>query len=1421
MEILHDRGPAHSQDRWKAGSGYLIGGRLVLTVAHNVDYRDRHGGDEQLLVRTIAGSRWTARVVLVCDERSQVDLALLEITSPEFDDDPPPVSFAQVNRDNPAPVADCWAVGFPRSAEAGAVLSEGSRRDTSEVRGEILPGAKLRAGLLSFQVTSTPQSLQDQAESAWQGMSGAVVFATDELGSERAVGVVSAHHRPEGESALTVVPVTAITAWPAAAQWWHELGVPDAHALPVLPRLSVAEQQRSRLAGELALKEHWDPRGRGVERAARPGWFFTGRRQALSEMVAWLTAAPDPTDNVRVVTGGPGSGKSAVVARLVTMSDPRCRSGMPGPPAADDPAADLPAGALDVAVHARSALTGEVVSALAAAAGASQADADGLTDRLLKRRETFTIAVDALDEADDPRGLARMLRRLASETADAGVRLLIGTRPGGPDRRLITDLGLSAHGDDSALIDLDLPAYLDIDDLADYVRRRLLLTGVPPGPGQPDTPYRGREALAGQVAEAVASAAYPAFLIGQLVSRALVLRGHPLSPGDAGWREFPTTVAAAMDDYLASVAGPDGQDRVEDLLRPLAYARGDGLPLDDAGLWPRLATALARPGRSYQPGDVATLLDTAADYLVESVLTGQASYYRLYHQALSDRLRERDQQRAQPAGAMQTIYHCLLDTVTAVPPGEGMRRWGGADPYVLRHVVQHAADAGRLDELLTDPGFLVHADPATLIASLPVAVSESAQLTAAVYRTSVAGHPRGSPTGRRDMLAVDAARFRASTLLRGLVSVADVSGSGWRPRWATGGQLSSTALRATLAGHKYRVAGVACAELGDRRVAVTVGWDGTLRIWDLLSGTQVGGPLTSSNDNLFAVACTELDGRPIAVTGGRDQAVRVWDLAGRTQVGEPIIHNEPVSAVACTELGGRPVAVTAGRDAAVRIWDLGSRTQIGDPLTGHDTWVQTVACTELDGRPIAVTAGRDGAVRIWDLGSRTQIGDPLTGHTGWIETVACRQLDGRPIAISGDTDGGVRMWDLRQRIQIGDLPTGRTNMVGAVACAQPDGQPVAVASGEVIQLWDPSRRTQVGDPLIGHTDLVTAVACTLLDGQPVAVTGSMDETVRLWDLAPGRRIGNPLTGHTDLVTAVAWAQFHDAYVAVTGDTAGMVQLWELSTGTAIGDPIPAHTGKVSAIACTELHGRPVAVTRGWDHTVRVWDLSNGKPVGQPLTGYANRVSALACAQLGGEPVAATAGVNTDGHGVVRVRRLVDGAVVGRLMTGHLGMVEAVACTQREGRPVAVTAGGDSTIRVWDLATGAAIGDPIRNPLPGIHVAEALACTEIDDRPVAVTAGGRDCTVVVWDLITGAIMGEPLIAHTDWVTTVACTQLHDRPVAVTAGHDRTVRIWDLRAGRQINWFELPGPASAVDITPSGDIMAAIGWDLVCLEQTTGE
>ena len=884
--------------------------------------------------------------------------------------------------------------------------------------------------------------------------------------------------------------------------------VPSAR-VPGPGAVGYVDQQRSRLTGERALQQHWDPRGRGVERAARPGWFFTGRHRVLSELVTWLTAAPAPADNVRVVTGGPGSGKSAVLARLVTVSNPGYRAEMPEALTHGDPAADLLPGAIDVAVHARAAATDEVISALAAEAGALPADLDGLIELLLERGEPFTIVVDALDEADNPPTLALTLRRLASETADAGVRLLVGTRPGGPGRQLITDLGLTARDDDPCLIDLDSPRYLSLEDLAEYVRRRLLLTDVASTTAGSDTPYRDRDSLARQVADAVARAAYPAFLIGQLVSRSLLLRNQPVSPGDPSWQDFPTTVTAAMDQYLASIGNHAGQGRIEDLMRPLAYARGDGLPHDDSELWARLATALARPGRSYTNRDVASLLDTAADYLIETVITGQAAYYRLYHQALADRLRERDQQHRRPVSAAQTVYRCLLDTVARVP--DGTFNWPTAHPYLHSQLAGYAADADQLTTLVDDPGFLISADPAGLFSALQRPGQPLIGNTQ-VYRHAYPSLPSGpDKRGERASYLQLAARRHHARLADQLAQLP--LARPWTACWVYGDEPDYP--HYIVGRHEAAVHAVAVGKRKGRPVVISASEDRTVRVWDLESGELVLGPLTGHDGPVNAVTVAERIGRLVVISASEDRTVRVWDLeSGELVLGPLTRHDGPVNAVTVAERIGRPVIVS-GSYRAVRVWDLESGELVLGPLTGHHGRVNAVTVAERAGRPVIVSGG--GSVRVWDLESGEFVLGPLTGHDGGVYGVAAGERGDGPVIVSGGADQAVRVWDLE--------------------------------SGELVL-----------GPLTGHEGLVDTVLVGMRAGRPVIVSGGTDQAVRVWDLESGEFVLGPLTGHDGGVCAVAVGERGDGPVIVSGGRDQTVRVWPLESDDPTPDRRSSRTG---------------------------------------------------------------------------------------------------------------------------------------------------------------------------------------------------------------------------------------------------------------------
>ncbi|MGH3912394.1 MAG: hypothetical protein ACRDTC_03125, partial [Pseudonocardiaceae bacterium] len=78
---------------------------------------------------------------------------------------------------------------------------------------------------------------------------------------------------------------------------------------------------------------------------------------------------------------------------------------------------------------------------------------------------------------------------------------------------------------------------------------------------------------------------------------------------------------------------------------------------------------------------------------------------------------------------------------------------------------------------------------------------------------------------------------------------------------------------------------------------------------------------------------------------------------------------------------------------------------------------------------------------------------------------------------------------------------------------------------------------------------------------------------------------------------------------------------------------------------------------------------------------------------------------------------------------------------------------------------------------------AVAVGESEGRPVVVS-GSDDHTVRVWELATGAPVGDPFIGHTDWVRAVAVGESEGRPVVVSGSDDHTVRVWDLAKRRPV-------------------------------------
>ncbi|GAB1516870.1 hypothetical protein [Actinophytocola sp. KF-1] len=1102
------------------------------------------------------------------------------------------------------------------------------------------------------------------------------------------------------------------------------------------------------------------------------GWWFTGRRAAMTDLTRWLRH-PDPAAPLCAVTAGPGSGKTAVLGLVAALADPEWRHTVPvdGLGLPDDAIPSV--GSVDAVVHARQVATDQVLQAVAAAAHLRADRPDDLLDGLTGRTHPFTVIIDGLDEAARPEQLTQELLRPLAQFARGRLRLLVGTRP-----HLLTGLGLRAE--DS--IDLDAPRYADPDAIHEYTAR-CLLSAVP------DSPYLDQSpAVIHAVAQAIAEAATPSFLVARIAAGTLAGTRAIPDPDDEAWRRsLPRLPGDAIRHDLDSRLGPAAA-RARDLLRPLAYAEGQGLPWED--IWPALASRIA--GADYRDEDLFWLRRNAGSYVVEAA-EDDRSVYRPHHQALAEHLR---------AGAgdltiQHTFVQVLLSRVPLTVGGE--RDWSRAHPYTLRHLATHAAKGGVLDQLITDTEYLVHANPDELLVAMRSLTTEDARRIAAVYRASVATHRHLPPAGRRQVLATDAARLNLSHQLHTFATRVE-----WAPRWATGGQVS-TALRDTLTGHQGTVTVVACTHVNGKALAISGGEDGTVRMWDLATGT-VSSRLSEHLHGVQEITPVTVNGRPAVVTLGKTLGnPLVEDLA----TGSAMYHLAPedtwVSAVACVPAAEGPVAVMGVDDGTIRAVDITTRTLLAT-LSPADHPLRSIAHAEVNGRHLLLGLGPSGKVTVWDVATGTRLAS-ITGEDWTAAAIACTDVDGRQVAALACDDGNLRVWDLAtgmvRATLSGDLA------VYAVACTTVDGRTVAVSGGvdATVRVWDLATGA-LRAAASGHLEPVTAIACTTVDGQPIAVTGSEDGSIRTWHLGALATTHPSVTGHTGDITDVTWCEVDNRPVVVTTSEDATVRIWDLATGAPRGT-ITGYIGPVSAVACINVHGRPVAVTAGFDTTVWVWDLMSGTlrhdlSSQESRARQANWVNTVACTYVDGRPVAIT------GSSTVGVWDLTTGTLRGTL-TGHNGQVRLLACTAMRNHPALVTTTAEEALRVWDLTTGA----PLATVATGDRWLTALTCTTVDGLPIAVT-GDENASVQVWDLTTGTLRAV-LTGHEDEISEVATTILDNAPVIVTASRDKTVRIWDLITHDLLTTLHFPAPLTALCTEPAGEIITAVGWDLMAIDR----
>jgi WD40 repeat protein len=565
------------------------------------------------------------------------------------------------------------------------------------------------------------------------------------------------------------------------------------------------------------------------------------------------------------------------------------------------------------------------------------------------------------------------------------------------------------------------------------------------------------------------------------------------------------------------------------------------------------------------------------------------------------------------------------------------------------------------------------------------------------------------------------------------------------------------------------------ADLDGRNTAITCGYDGQIRMWDLDETLPFGEPFIFTGDlwalPMFVSICRH-GGQTflIVLTGIGNVFAWVW-RGSFVQLGKlaTVLSVDLVDHMAVSSTKERSLIAGCGTVTLEHYrWDAAGCSR--QSLKG--LIAPAAAAFAMAGDEDVIAVGNIRAMAVFRLNGdvlwrkETAWSDRDFDHERVTSVGASPSVPG--IAIFGTGHGNISVHD----VNTGDLVSNPIKAhCGAVTCLTVVnlGNASILLSGggdSVIRLWNLPDLTPIGGALRGHNAGINALKVWPIGGAPFIISASADATIRVWDFPA---VGAAATSRApERVIAVALGEIDASEAVIALTASGDVQFWASESGDTIDSyafalDFDRKIPPVNRIASGFLSAdRWVAIASTMDE-VKLWN---------PVTGEVTTSS------------------NPSEPPVTNQWCACLGAVRGRLAR--------VAFHEHDQQ---------GFVEVFDLGTGQSLSVSIEAEGP----VNSLRLGEIRGEPVIV-GWGRHGLLFVARLSDGSIVGSPFtgaaVAGGAGFTNLACSvdvgELHDKPVVVAAvlGGETVVTIISLSSNAPRISIDVGAEVHGLAIAPSG-------------------